>query len=311
MKKSKVYLRPELIAQITGLGLRANRVIEGSIAGLHRSPLHGLSPEFTEYREYTAGDDLKNLDWRAFARSERFYIKRFEDESNLRAYLVLDTSKSMSYGRAELTKYDYAATLTVSLAALLLKQRDSVALALCDTHGRIEIRSKATQSQLTKIVDLLESNPLGGETDLGKGLSTLADQIKHRSMIILISDLLTPLDDLYSALSKLQYAGHEILIFHILDPDELEFPFNDSVLFHDIEGKEEIFAEPWAFRKAYQEAMNAFLTEVQNRCQFGGVDYLFLSTSDPLGNRLSHFLHVRQRRGAVKHSGKLADSPKQ
>jgi len=306
MKRSNEYLRPDLLAQITGIGLRANRAVEGSITGLHSSPLHGLSPEFADYSEYTAGDDIKNLDWRTYARSNRFYIKRFEDESNLRATLVVDGSNSMRYGSGDLTKYDCAATVAVSLAGLLLKQRDSVGLVIDNTQERVESRPQATQSQLSKIIDMLESTAPDGQTDLGSCLAMLADRIKGRGLVILISDLLTPLETLYEALGKLKYGGHEIILFHVLDRDEIELPFNDSVQFRDIEGDEEIFAEPWAFRKAYREAMQTFLDDVRGRCLFCGIDYLLLTTGDDLGHRLSNFLHVRLRRGTVKHQGKMA-----
>jgi uncharacterized protein (DUF58 family) len=306
MAMSNGYLKPELQAQIGGLGLRSIRMVEGTISGIHRSPLHGLSPEFSGYREYAPGDDTRNLDWRAYARSDRFYIKRFEDESNLRAHIVLDASRSMAYGRGDQTKYDYAATLAASLASLLLKQRDAVGLVISDRQERVTLRPRATQSQLTEIVDLLEATQPEGETEVGRCISMLADRIKGRGMIILISDLLTPLETLSDALGKLQYFGHEILLFHVLDKDELELPFNDSVLFRDIEGTEDVFAEPWAFRKAYKEAMQQFLAEVQRRCSYCGIDYLLLTTRDDLGDRLSHFLHARLSRGDSRNRGTIA-----
>jgi len=306
MPESNAFLRPEILARINSLGLRALRVAEGTISGLHRSPLHGLSPEFADYREYTFGDDLKNLDWRAYARSDRFYIKRFEDESNLTATVVLDASASMRYGRGAMTKFIYAATLAASLSALLLKQRDSVGLLTCDTAGQREVRPKSTQTQLVKIIDALEETKPNGQTEIGTVLSSVADQLKRRGMIILISDLLTPQETLNRALGKLQFKGHEVLIFHILDPDELELPFKDSVIFRDIEGDEEVFAEPWAFRKAYAQAMQVFLSEVQGRCRYCGIDYLQLTTDQNLGEALSHFLHRRLRRARVKHNGRMS-----
>ena len=255
MANSSAYLRPEVIARLASVGLFANRVVDGTVSGLHRSPLQGVSPEFTEYREYTSGDDLKNLDWRAFAKSDRFYIKRYEEESNLRAMIVLDASRSMSYGREAITKFQFAATLAVSLAAVFIKQRDAVGLTTFNTAEHGSLRPSGTQTQLARIVDLLESVAPADATDVGAVLSQIGDQLKRRGMVILISDLFTPLDRLYDALGKLQHAGHEILIFHVLDSAEIELPFEDSVIFRDIEGDEEVFAEPRSFRKAYQKAI--------------------------------------------------------
>lgn len=314
MADSRKYLRPEILGRITRLGLRATRLVEGTISGLHRSPLHGVSPEFAEYREYAPGDDLKNLDWRAYARSGRYFIKRFEEESNLRATLVLDASASMKYQSSapgSVSKLDYAATVTASLAALLIRQRDAAALVTMDTHARTEMRPSSNARQLHKILDALEATEPGGETDLGAVVSALADRIHRRGLVILISDMLTDLDPLYAALGKLQHNGHEIVIFHVLDRDEIELPFNHSVIFRDIEGSEQVFAEPWAFRKAYRRAMEAFIDEVRKRCRFCGIDYLLMRTDEDPGLALSHFLHQRLRRGPATHSGRMSTAPPQ
>jgi uncharacterized protein (DUF58 family) len=303
-----MHLSPEIIARITPLGLRANRVVEGSISGLHRSPLHGVSVEFADYREYSPGDDLRRLDWRAYARSNKFQIKRYEEESNLRATLLLDASASMRYGRGAMTKFDYAATLAASMAALLVKQRDAVGLSIFDEQERGWLRPAATQSQLAKIIDMLEKTKPDRKTELSVVMNKVADQIKSRGLVIVISDLLTDLDSFYGGLGRLQYRGHEILIFQVLDSDEIDMPFKDSVLFRDIEGgaaAEELFAEPWAFRKAYKAAMETFIAEVRGRCQFAGIDHLLLRTSDDLGTALSHYLHGRHRLTGTPRAGKL------
>jgi uncharacterized protein (DUF58 family) len=301
-------LNPEIIARILPLGLRANRVVEGSISGLHRSPLHGVSVEFADYREYSPGDDLRRLDWRAYARSNKFQIKRYEEESNLRATVLLDASASMRYGRGAMTKFDYAATLAASMAALLVKQRDAVGLGIFDEQERSWLRPAATQSQLAKIIDMIEKTRPDRKTELSVVMNKVADQIKSRGLVIIISDLLTDLDSFYSSLGRLQYRGHEILIFQVLDSDEIELPFKDSVLFRDIEGgpgAEELFAEPWAFRRAYKTAMETFIAEVRGRCQFAGIDHVLLRTSDELGAALSHYLHGRHRGTGTPRAGKL------
>lgn len=303
-------LDPKILARIFPLGLRAQKVVEGSISGLHRSPLHGVSVEFADYREYTPGDDLKRIDWRAYARSNKFQIKRYEEESNLRATIVLDASASMRYGKGALTKFNYATTLAASFAALLIKQRDAVGLAVFDEEERSWLRPAATGSQLIKICDTLEKTQPDRKTELAVAMKKVAGQIKARGLILIISDLLTDLDSFYDGLGRLQYRGNEILIFQILDPDEIELPFKNSVLFRDIEGgsaAEELFAEPWAFRKAYKQAMENFIAEVKSRCHYAGINHLMLRTSDDLGHALSHYLHGRES-GAIGHAGKLTDA---
>jgi uncharacterized protein (DUF58 family) len=304
MSERNRYLDPDVLSRIHSLGLRAQRVVEGSISGLHRSPLHGVSVEFASYREYAPGDDLRRLDWRAYARSNRHFVKQYEEESNLRATILLDASASMKYGEGSMTKYDYAATLAASLASLCVMQRDAVALSVFDNNERIFLRAAATQAQLAKILDTLERAKPERESDLGGVLSQVADKIKRRGVVIVISDLLVDLNNFYKSLGRLQHNGHEILVFQVLDDDEIELPFNDSVLFKDIEGVEQLFAEPWAFRKAYKAAMEDFIGEVGQRCRSAGIDHLLLKTSDNLGMALSHYLHGRQVVG-VRRGGKI------
>jgi uncharacterized protein (DUF58 family) len=302
------YLKPEVIARLAAVGLHSQTAVEGTVSGLHRSPLKGVSPEFDDYREYSFGDDLKNLDWRAFARSDRFYIKRYEEESNLRAWILLDASASMKYGRKGTTKFSHGATLAACLAAMLIKQRDAVGLTLFDTAGRLDIRPSARRSQLLKIVNILEGASLGGKTDLGTALSATADQMHRRGVVIVISDLFTELDRFYTALGKLQHDGHDVLVFHMLDREELELPFDGSVIFRDIEGDEEVFAEPRAFRKAYREAMQAFIGDVDRRLRVCGIDYLRLLTDEDLGETVSRHFYDRMRRGPPRHKGRMSNA---
>ncbi|HEX7448991.1 MAG TPA: DUF58 domain-containing protein [Pirellulales bacterium] len=295
MANSPKYSDPEVLARVAGLTLRARRVVEGTISGLHRSPFHGFAVEFAEYREYSPGDDLRRLDWRVFGRTDRYYVKQYEEESNLRCHIVLDASASMRYGSGPLTKFDYAATVAASLATLLVGQQDPVGLALFDSQRRKLLPPAATQAQLVRIVEELESSQPDRQTQLGPVLQDLSEQVRKRGLMIIISDLLTDLDSFYDGLSRLQYRGHEIMILHILDRDELELPFNDLVLFHDIEGTEEFYAEPWAFRNAYKAAINEFVEGVRNTCGSRAIDYLLMRTDQPLGDALSHYLHARDR----------------
>jgi uncharacterized protein (DUF58 family) len=300
------YLKPEVIARLAAVGLYSRTAVEGTVSGLHRSPLKGVSPEFDDYREYSFGDDLKNLDWRAYARSDRFYIKRYEEESNLRAWILLDASASMNYGRKGPTKFAQAATIAACLSAMLIKQRDAAGLTLFDTAGRMEVRPSARRSQLLKIVNVLEGAVPGGKTDLGAVLSVTADQMRRAGVVIVLSDLLTELDSFYVALGKLQHAGHDVIVFHLLDRDELELPFDGSVIFHDIEGEDELFAEPRAFRTAYRAAMNQFITEIERRLRICGIDYLRVLTDEDIGEVVSRHFYDRSRRAPLGHRGKMA-----
>lgn len=309
MAESSAFLKPDVLARITPLGLRAHKVVEGTISGLHRSPLHGVSVEFADYREYAPGDDLKRLDWRAYARSNRYVVKRYEEESNFRATILLDASASMNYGRGGMSKFVYAATIAASLAALCVRQRDAVGLVTFDTAEQAMIRPSATQANLKKIIEALERTRPDRETELGVVMSKVCDQIRGRGVVIVISDLLTDLEAFYSSLGRLQHNGHEIMILHVLDREEIELPFKDSVLFKDIEGAEQIFAEPWAFRKAYKAAMEQFIDEVGKKCRFGGIDHLLLQTDEDLGTTMSHFLHYRERIAASKRGGKISMAP--
>jgi uncharacterized protein (DUF58 family) len=295
MSDSNAYYNPEIVAQIAAAGIRVKKFMEGSISGLHRSPLQGVSPEFADYRSYTPGDDLRNLDWRVYGRSDRYYIKRYEEESNLRAYVVLDASHSMNYGRLHETKFTFAATLAVALTATLIRQRDGVGLMTFNTEGESHLRVSAAETQLRKVSEVLATVQPNGETDLARVIASLTDQIPRRGLVILISDMLTDLDELYNAMGKVVYGGHEMLVFHVLDRDEVELPFKGSVLFKDLEGEEELFAEPRGFRKAYKKAMEDFMAEVNDRCLASKIDYLPIYTDESMGQKVSHFLRKRIR----------------
>lgn len=288
------YSDPEVLARIAGLTLRATRVVEGTVCGLHRSPFHGFNVEFAEYREYSPGDDLRQLDWRVLGRTDRFYIKQYEEESNLRATLVMDASASMRYGSGAMTKFEYAATLAASLATLLIEQQDPVGLALFDQEERSVLSPAATQAQLAQIIYVLEQAKPDRMTELGQVLQTLGGKLKKRGLVIIISDLLTDLESFYEGLSRLEYLGNEILVFQVLDKDELDLPFDDLVLFRDIEGSEELFAEPWAFRKTYCRAVQQFVAEVKDTCGCRGIDHVLLRTDENLSAALSHYLHRRE-----------------
>lgn len=296
---SRPYSDPDAIARIADLTLRARRLVEGAISGQHRSPFHGFNIEFAEYREYAPGDDLRRLDWRVFARSDRHYIKQYEDESNVRVTFVVDASASMNYrgAAASLSKYDYAATLVVALAMLLARQQDPVGLVLFDEEAGTILPPSAKQGQVMVLGDLLGRCTPSRRTELGGLLRSLTDQLRRRSILVIVSDLFTDLDAVYDGLNRLRFLGHDVLVLQVLDRDEIELPFDGPTLFRDIEGDEEVFAEPWAFRKSYKRAIETFLDEVQRECRGRGYDHARFFTDEPLGASLSYYLHSRHEAG--------------
>ncbi len=296
MPPPRTYSDPDVIAKIADLGLRSRRLVEGAISGQHRSPFHGFNIEFATYREYAPGDDLRRLDWRVFARSDRHYIKQYEEESNARVNFVVDGSASMNYrgSKAALSKFDYGATLVVSLAMLLARQQDPVGLVLFDEQANTILPPAATQSQVAVMTGLLETCSPARKTELGGLLQSLADRIRRRGMLVIVSDLFTDLETMYDGLNRLRFAGHEVLVLQVLDRDETELPFDGPTIFRDIEGDEELFAEPGAFRRAYRRAMAEFLDSVSTECGARGFDHVRFFTDEPLGSSLSFFLHSRE-----------------
>jgi uncharacterized protein (DUF58 family) len=296
MPPSRTYSDPDVIARIADLSLRSRRLAEGAINGLHRSPFHGFNIEFASYREYTPGDDLRRLDWRVFARSDRHYIKQYEEESNARVTFVVDASASMNYrgSRAALTKFDYGATLVVTLAMLLARQQDPVGLVLFAEEANTVLPPNATQAQVTVMTGLLEQCVPARKTELGGLLRWLTDRIRRRGLVVIVSDLFTDLESVYDGLNRLRFLGHEVLVMQVLDRDEMELPFDGPTIFRDIEGDEEVFAEPYGFRQSYRRAMQEFLDGVCKECGARGYDHVRFFTDEPLGSSLSVFLHSRE-----------------
>ena len=296
MPRSRAYSDPDAIAQIADLTLRSRRLAEGAISGQHRSPFHGFNIEFAAYREYTPGDDLRRLDWRAFARSDRHFIKQYEEESNVRATFVVDASASMNYrgGRAALSKFDYAATLVVALSMLLSRQQDPVGMVLFDEAVGTLVPPSAKGAQVTILADLLQQCTPARKTELGGLLASLTDRIRRRGFLVIVSDLFTDMDAVYDGLNRLRFLGHEVLVVQVLDRDELELPFDGPTVFKDIEGEEEVFAEPGAFRRDYQAAMRNFLEEIRRECGGRGYDHIRFCTDEPLGASLARFLRLRE-----------------
>lgn len=299
MNSSAKYLRPEVLRRISRLELRARAVVEGFFSGLHQSPYRGFSVEFAEHREYSPGDDLRHIDWRVFAKSDRFYVKQYEEETNLRSHIVLDCSGSMAYpehpGDGRMTKWDYASTVAACLAFVQAQQQDAIGLILFDEEIRRQLPAAAKTRQLGNIIEVIENNAPGNKTLVKALFRYLADYIQRRAMVIIISDFLTNVDDVLAGLQRLRHQRHEVLALHVLDHDEIEFPFVDQTLFEGMETDREMVADPQALRRSYLEQVRGFIHRLRSFCANHGVDYTLLSTTDALDVALATFLAKRMQ----------------
>jgi uncharacterized protein (DUF58 family) len=291
------FLDPKVLAKITRLEVRARTVVEGFLSGLHKSPYHGYSVEFATHREYVPGDEVRHIDWKVWARADRFYIKQYEEETNLRTTILLDASRSMRYGegRPGLSKFAYAATAAASLAYLLHEQQDAVGLVTFDTQVRLTLPPSSHPSHLKLLLHELARTQPDRRTDVADIFHRLAEEIRKRGLVVLISDLFLDLETLARALQHFRHKRHEVVVFQVMHEDELQFPFQDNTLFRGLEVEREVLTEPRALRKAYLEAAEAFLARVRGLCTAVGVDYVLLSTGDPLDAALSSYLALRKR----------------
>lgn len=295
------FLHPSTIARISRLDLRARHVVEGFISGMHRSPFFGHSVEFVQHREYVSGDDLRHLDWKVWSKTDRFYIKQFEEETNLRSHFVVDVSESMHYGRGALNKYNYGCTIAACLAYLLLRQQDSVGLLTFDSDVRQVVPARSQQLHIDALVKAMDVSRPKEKTDLEKILRRVAESISSRGMIVIVSDLLADREPLFRGLEMLVHRRHDVLVFHVLDDDELTFPFAGSTRFEGMEELPQLLCDPRALRDGYIEALEEYLVEVRRGCAQRGIDYALVRTGDYLDAVLSKFLHHRM---ALKSSVK-------
>ena len=293
MPASKRFLHPEAIARISRLEIRARHIVEGFLSGTHRSPYFGQSIEFLQHREYTPGDDLRHLDWKVWAKQDRYYIKQYEEDTNLRCTLLVDVSGSMQYGSGPLNKYEYACTLAVSLAYLLLRQQDAVGCVAFDDRARSKVPLRTRRNQLNSIIHALEVSQPAQKTDLGAILHTVAESYPRRGMMVLVSDLLADRAGLQTGLKLLRQRGHDVLVLHVMDDDELDFPFNGPTRFEGLELPDHLNCNPRALREGYLAALATFLDEVRRGCASHTVDYALLRTSQPLDAALAKFLTNR------------------
>jgi uncharacterized protein (DUF58 family) len=294
-------ISPQALMAVKDLELRARIVVEGFWHGIHRSPYHGFSVEFTEYRQYASGDDTRYLDWKLFARSDRFYIKKFEDETNLRCYLLVDNSRSMDYGSTGYTKAQYGNTLAASLAYFLNRQGDAVGLLTFDEQVREYLPARNRTGHLRQLMLKLDTPGGGSATDLVAPLRHIVEIVRKRSMMVLISDLLAPIESLERNLASLTASGHEVMLFHVLDPAELTFRFERPMMFRDLESGRDLFIDPGTARTEYLHRLNKHNAAVLETCRHLGVNYARMGTDRPLELALFDFLRERMRHGRTVH----------
>ena len=289
------YLRPETVALLNSMSLRARLVVEGYIIGHHRSPYHGFSVEFAEHRSYGPGDEIKHIDWKLFGKTDRLYVKRYEEETNLRAHIILDTSKSMLYSSAEVSKLSYANSLAASLSYLMINQQDAVGIAKFSDKIDTFVPPKARPSHLNLILSQLDDKYSGYDTQIGIVLHELADRIRKRGMVILISDLLDKPENIMKGLKHFRHQNQEVIVFHIKDRKESEFDFNTRTKFFDMETGEEIVTEPWHIRSNYNELISKLESNYKSNCRENHIVYVPLFTDQSLDIGITEYLIKRSK----------------
>jgi len=295
------YLDPQTLASLEGLDLQARLIVEGYIAGMHPSPYHGFSVEFAQHREYVPGDDVRHVDWKVWSKTDKYYLKQYEEETNLLLYLLLDTSESMAYASGRnVSKLQYAQFVAAALAYMVLQQQDSVGLATFDESVRRYLKPAGQPSHLKELLHILDVTPARAKTDMGQVFHELADRLNRRGVVVILSDLFDDVPRVIAGLKHLRHRRHEVIVFHILDPAELDFPFRDTTLFKGLEGLPEVLTEPHALRRAYQDEIGAYLDEMKKGCRMINIDYVPLRTDQPLDGALSSYLSARASRGRTR-----------
>jgi uncharacterized protein (DUF58 family) len=297
MATAEKYLRPEVIRQVARLDLRAKFIVEGFLAGLHASPFHGFSVEFSEHRRYVPGDDLKDLDWTVYAKTEKYYIKKFQAETNLTGYLAMDLSGSMGWTyRQELTKFDYAICLAAALGYLMIHQQDPVGLVTFDTSIRASLPPRSKRNHLGAMLGVLANLKPAGQTDVAHCLHQLAAMIRHKSLVMVFSDLLTDPEPVMQSLHHLRHRGNEIILFHVLDEAEVHFPFQGMIEFEDVEQPQRLTLDALGIRGDYLKALAEFQNRYREECRKVGIDYVPMDTSVNFDKALMQYLLQRQKR---------------
>jgi uncharacterized protein (DUF58 family) len=292
------YLRPEVIRQVARLDLRAKFIVEGFLSGLHASPFHGFSVEFSEHRKYVPGDDLKDLDWNIYAKTDKFYLKKFEAETNLTGYLVMDLSASMAYTyRQELTKFEYAICLAAALGYLMIHQQDPVGLITFDTRIQASLPPRSKRTQLGTILAVLANLKPSGQTDVAQCLHQVAAMIRTKSLIMVFSDLMADPVPVFESLHHLRHRGNEVILFHILDEAEVQFPFDGIIQFEDVEDEEKkLTVDARGIKGDYLQAVGEFQEFYRRECAKANIDYVAMDTSVSFDKALMEYLLQRQKR---------------
>jgi uncharacterized protein (DUF58 family) len=290
------YLDPLTLAKVRGLELQARLVVEGYLSGMHKSPYHGFSVEFAQHREYVPGDDIKHVDWKVYGRTGRFFLKQYEEETNLVCWILLDVSESMQYGSGPVSKYDYASMAAASLAYLVQHQADSVGLVTFDHQVRKFLRPSSQASLLKELVTVLNQGGTAQKTRMAPLFHDLAERINRRALVFVLSDMFDDVPDLLLGFKHLRHKRHEVVLWHILDAAELTFPFQEATLFRGLEQYPELLTDPRTLRKSYLEQVGQFLTELRHGCRDQNIDYVQLRTDTPLSVALSSYLAHRLTR---------------
>jgi len=297
MPSAEQYLKPEVIRQIARIDLRAQFIVKGFMQGLHASPFHGFSVEFSEQRKYTAGDDPNDIDWLVYAKTDKYYVKKFEPETNMTGYLVMDLSRSMGYTyRQELTKFEYGICLAAALCYLMIHQQDPVGLITFDEKIRDSLPPRSKRTQLGIMLSLLSKLEPTGKTEIAASLNQIAAMLRHRSLIMLFSDLLADPEPIIQSLRRLRHAGHDVILFHILDEAEVRFPFDGIVEFEEPEQRERLKVDASSLRSGYREELDSFRDSYKRECFQSGVDYVPLDTSMQFDKALTEYLFSRRAR---------------
>lgn len=298
MENYQKYLDPQTLAKLQSLELRARLIVEGYVSGLHKSPFHGFSIEFAEHREYVPGDDLRHVDWKVYGKTDKVYLKQYEEETNLVSYMLLDTSESMRYQSAEvpLSKLEYAKCIAASLSYLILQQQDSVGLVTFDKEIRALVRASSNPSHLKQLLHVMEESVPESKTSTGPIFHDLAERLRKRGIVLILSDLFDDVASMMAGLKHFRHRRHEVIVFHILDPAELDFPFRSTVLFKGLEQLPDVLTDPRSLRKAYLREFNQYLHELKKGCRTNHVDYVQVRTDQPLDVALSSYLASRMSR---------------
>jgi uncharacterized protein (DUF58 family) len=296
LRDYKNLLDPSFISKLNSLELKARLVVEGFMVGLHKSPYHGFSVEFSEHRAYMQGDNLKDVDWKVFGKTEKYFIKQYEEETNLRSYLFLDTSNSMVYSSGNnISKLDYSLTLAAALSYMIIHQQDAVSLTLYSEKINKFLPPKSSRAYLQEILKQLANATASDKTNTAGSLNETAEKIKRRGLVVIISDFFDDINSVLKALKHFRYKNNEVIVFQILDPIEKSFSFGKDAIFKDLETGEELTTQPYQIQKAYREAMGEFVNKIKSECLNSNIDYNLIETSDPYDKALLRYLQKREK----------------